>query len=163
MSTRRVPLSNNPNVANSPLRGNHVSAAANSFGFSKQKRSYASAQREELYGQPPPAKKQMLGNVSAYRTTLRSPVKPRIIAHAGSLQRAAAAERERERASQQASRAPKITEREIETIQKWVANQKAQFPRHVFYFESVPDDVRAKLARQLLALGAVSSVPDVSI
>ncbi|KAL8305790.1 hypothetical protein RB597_003506 [Gaeumannomyces tritici] len=158
MSTRRVPLSNNPNVANSPLRGSHVSAAANSFGFSKQKRSYASAQREELYGQPPPAKKQMLGNVSTYRTTLRSPVKPRTVAHAASLQRASATERDRERerdrASQQASRAPKITEREIETIQKWVANQKAQFPRHVFYFESVPDDVRAKLARQLMALGA---------
>jgi regulatory subunit for Cdc7p protein kinase len=66
MSSRRGPLTNNPNVANSPLRG--VSALA---GYAKQKRSYATVQREETYGQPPPLKKQVLDN--GVQRPVRSP------------------------------------------------------------------------------------------
>ena len=66
MSSRRVPLSSNPNAANSPYRA--LAAAA-----SKQKRSYATIQREESYGQPPPAKKQMLDSQQTLRTPPRQP------------------------------------------------------------------------------------------
>ncbi|CAK7212022.1 Cdc7p-Dbf4p kinase complex regulatory subunit [Sporothrix bragantina] len=77
MQSRRVPLSANPNAANSPLRtgtGNNshtngLSASAAAAAFTKQRRSHASVQREENYGLAPPAKKQMLekadSNVSA--------------------------------------------------------------------------------------------------
>ncbi|KAJ8106665.1 hypothetical protein ONZ43_g6986 [Nemania bipapillata] len=50
MSSRRVPLSSNQNVANSPLRSTAL----------KQKRTLAQLQREEPYGQQPPMKKLVL-------------------------------------------------------------------------------------------------------
>lgn len=66
MSSRRAPLTSNPNVVNSPLRG-----AAALAGYAKQKRSHATVQREEAYGQPPPVKKQALENGS--QRPIRSP------------------------------------------------------------------------------------------
>src|SRR3954465_14809026 len=64
MSGRRVPLSSNLNAVNSPFRA--VAAAA-----AKQKRSYANEQREESYGHPPPAKKQMVESHKSLRTPPR--------------------------------------------------------------------------------------------
>src|SRR5687768_16196868 len=64
MSSRRVPLSSNPNAVNSPYRPSQATA-------SRQKRSHANIQREDAYGQPPPAKKQMLDSQQVLRTPPR--------------------------------------------------------------------------------------------
>ena len=145
MSTRRVPLSANPNVANSPVRG----IAALTAAASKQKRSYANIQREEAYGQAPPAKKQMLDNGS--QRALRSPTKqPSRIAVARGTTRSYAAENVQQHVGQ------KPSEEEVDQVRKWQNHQRSRFPKFVFYFESIPDDQRVKLAKQLAQLGAVS-------
>lgn len=138
-SSRRAPLSSNPNAANSPLRG----------AASKVKRSYATLQREEQYGQPPPLKKQMLENGS-HRAS-RSPTHVRT------------------RPAQQTTRPkPKAPSTATESTQyqkpqekdrdlvSWQKQYRARFPRMVFYFDSVPDDVRARLVKLIVHLGAVS-------
>ncbi len=158
MSQKRVPLSSNPNAVNSPYRA--VAAAA-----SKQKRSYATIQREEAYGQPPPAKKQMLDSYQ----TLRTPPRQQINQHAaegrvftrkttGSQQ--SAFERKlvavREKPQQAVTKADKTSEENLETIRQWQKHYRKIFPTFVFYFESVPEEVRAKYIKQVIALGAVS-------
>lgn len=143
MSTRRVPLSANPNVANSPVRG----IAALTAAASKQKRSYANIQREEAYGQAPPAKKQMLDNGS--QRALRSPTKqPSRIAVARGTTRSYGAENVQQHVGQ------KPSEEEVDQVRKWQNHQRSRFPKFVFYFESIPDDQRVKLAKQLAQLGA---------
>ncbi|KAG6014491.1 hypothetical protein E4U54_005224 [Claviceps lovelessii] len=147
MSSRRVPLTSNPNVANSPLRGHNTLNA-----YAKQKRSYATVQREEAYGQPPPVKKQALDNGS--QRAVRSPSKT---SRAQVLvQRSAAAARPtlRDRAIksiQDSTRAIQDNEAEKEA---WKKHYRVKFPKMVFYFESIPDDIRAKLTKRVTYLGA---------
>jgi regulatory subunit for Cdc7p protein kinase len=143
MPARRAPLSSNPNAANSPLRGS----------ASRTKRSYANLKREEPYGQPPPLKKQML-EIGSHRA-VRDP-------------NAASASASRARPATQVHRArPKPvaasvevskqqTAQEKELLMNWQKQYKARFPRMVFYFDSVSDDVRARLVKQIVYLGAVS-------
>lgn len=144
MSTRRVPLSANPNAANSPLRGAAALAAA-----SKQRRSHASAQREDAYGQPPPAKRQMLEHGT--KGSLRSPSK-----YKTTVQRGASRSYATERAAAQPTTSHKLSEKEVDEVRKWQQGQRSRFPKLVFYFESIPDDQRARLAKQVAYLGAVS-------
>ena len=147
MPSRRLPLTSNPNVANSPLRG--VNALA---GYSKQKRSYATLQREEAYGQPPPVKKQALDSAA------RRPRSPSKIARPQShllSQRGATRPLARERVKPAVAARPTHdadAEKEV-----WRRHHRAKFPKMVFYFESIPDDVRAKLTKKVLYLGAVRS------
>ncbi len=148
MSTKRVPLSANPNAANSPLRAAAAMAAASA---AKHRRSHASTQREDAYGQPPPAKRQMLD--AGTRGAVKSPAKVRVPAQRGTGRGFPA-----ERPSQTSvASAHKPTEREVEEIRKWQQSLRARFPKLVFYFESVPDDQRVRLAKQVSILGAVSS------
>jgi hypothetical protein len=42
------------------------------------------------------------------------------------------------------------TEKEV-----WKKHHRAKFPKMVFYFESIPDDIRAKLTKRVTYLGAV--------
>jgi len=139
MSSRRAPLTANPNAANSPARASAALTAA-----LKKNRSYASIQREDAYGQQPPAKKQALEHGA--RASQRSPSKvPRRVQA-----RAAAAER-----TTPASVSYTPTQKEIDEVRRWQQQQRSRFPKFVFYFESVPDDQRGKLARQVAHLGAV--------
>ncbi|OAA74289.1 Regulatory subunit Dfp1/Him1, central region [Akanthomyces lecanii RCEF 1005] len=146
MASRRVPLSNNPNVANSPLRGASALAA-----YAKQKRSHATIQREEPYGQAPPAKKQALDNGSA--RVIRSPSK---LPRSQTMSRGTAAAitrpvvRDRQARPGSTSK-PHDAENEKEV---WKRHHRAKFPKMVFYFESIPDDVRAKLIKRVAYLGA---------
>lgn len=163
MSSRRVPLSSNPNAANSPYRS--MAAAA-----SKQKRSHATIQREESYGQPPPAKKQMLDTHQTLRTpphqeSTQSSAEGRVFTRkSNSSQQSvferklvAARERERERQSQQTvTKAERTSEENLESIRAWQKHMKRSFPKFVFYFESGPEDSRQKCTKQVIALGAVS-------
>ncbi|XP_044716181.1 Dfp1/Him1 domain-containing protein [Hirsutella rhossiliensis] len=155
MSSRRAPLTSNPNVVNSPLRG-----AAALAGYAKQKRSHATIQREEAYGQPPPVKKQALENGS--QRSIRSPSKvpvsrtqvlvQRASATATRLTTAATKERvSRAVAAQSAGRAGQDVDNEKEV---WKKHYRAKFPKMVFYFESIPDDIRAKLTKRVTYFGA---------
>lgn len=158
MSSRRLPLSSNPNVANSPLRG--ASAHSN---LAKQKRSYATIQREEAYSQAPPVKKQALENGS--QRAVRSPSKlPRsqnmsrgttttttsTTATAASTTRPTARERLTKPVPVARIAHDADTEKEV-----WKKHHRAKFPKMVFHFESIPDDVRAKLIKRVTYLGAV--------
>lgn len=44
----------------------------------------------------------------------------------------------------------------LENVRQWQKHYRKAFPQFVFYFESVPNDVRAKCLKQAIALGAVS-------
>lgn len=57
----------------------------------------------------------------------------------------------------------KPTEKEIEMLQQWHTNTRATFPKMVFYFESIPDEFRAKLAKQVAHLGAVSAPGNIMV
>jgi regulatory subunit for Cdc7p protein kinase len=48
------------------------------------------------------------------------------------------------------------TEEELANLRTWHAQIRSRFPKMVFYFESVPDDQRSKLAKLIGRLGAVS-------
>ncbi|KAI1078814.1 Dfp1/Him1, central region-domain-containing protein [Whalleya microplaca] len=162
MSGRRVPLSSNQNVANSPLR---ASAAA------KQKRSLAQLQREDPYGQPPPAKKQIVE--SSTHGLTKSPSKQQRVARSqipvqsrrntNSYESKLAKERSgthhhpqyhHHNHQQAESLTAKYTQTDVEEILTWKNHHRARFPKLVFYFEKVPDDVHKKLAKQVASLGA---------
>jgi len=157
MSSRRGPLSSNPNAANSPFRA--VAGAA-----SKQKRSYANIQREENYGQPP----QMLDNHQTLRTPPRHQSaegrvfhrKPNTSQQSSFEKKLVAARevRDRERPAQHTiTKADKTNEENLETIRTWQKHTKRLFPKFVFYFESGSEDARLKCTKQVISLGAVSS------
>lgn len=149
MSSRRVPLSNNPNVANSPLRGASALAA-----YAKQKRSHATTQREEPYGQPPPIKKQALDNGSA--RVIRSPSKlPRSQVGPRSATAAATRPAVRDRQTNRPTAPSRPTQDADTEKEVWKRHHRAKFPKMVFYFESIPDDIRAKLIKRVTYLGAV--------
>lgn len=142
MSSRRGPLTSNPNVANSPLRG-----ALNSFK-QQQKRSYATVQREEPYGQPPPPKRQA---VDAASQRARSPSK---------LSRTTIAQRAGSRLpTKTASARPQSVSRPTRDVdaerEAWKKHHRSKFPHMIFYFESIPDDLRARLTKKIAYLGAV--------
>ncbi|KAM0251282.1 hypothetical protein ACHAQJ_008273 [Trichoderma viride] len=153
MASKRAPLASNPNVANSPLRAPSILA-----GYAKPKRSFATVQREEPYGQPPPVKKQALENGA--QRAVRSPSKPlaRAPAHIVVPRNSSAVPRPivRERSSRTATttstaRASQVVDTEKEL---WKKHHRAKFPKMVFYFESIPDDMRAKLTKRVTYLGA---------
>ncbi|KEY70740.1 hypothetical protein S7711_03236 [Stachybotrys chartarum IBT 7711] len=144
MASRRGPLTSNPNIANSPLRGASALGA-----LSKPKRSYANIQREESYGQAPPVKKQALE--SGLQRPVRSPSKiPRTQV---SIQRPATRPATKERPSRtlvNAAPAPDVgVDKDV-----WKKHHRAKFPKMVFYFESIPDDIKAKLIKRVTHLGA---------
>ncbi|TQN72940.1 Hsk1-interacting molecule 1, partial [Colletotrichum shisoi] len=136
MSTRRTPLSSNPNVVNSPLR------AASALAQAKHRRSHANIQREELYAQPPPYKKQAVENVGSRQ--LRSPSK---ITKASQLPQRVGRPVTKERSTHH-------DDASVERIRQWQAEYRGRFPKMVFYFDSVPEDQRAKLSRHAQSLGA---------
>lgn len=159
MSTRRVPLHNNTNAVNSPFRPTEAQ--------SKQKRSYATIQREESYGQPPPAKKQMLDSRQALRTpprhnntnthyTAEGRVfrKPSNVPQKTAFERKCAATRTKPQSQNTESREKG---QELDTIRQWQRHYRKIFPTFVFYFESIPEENRAKYTKQVIALGAVST------
>ncbi|KAK4150326.1 Dfp1/Him1, central region-domain-containing protein [Chaetomidium leptoderma] len=140
MSTRRIPLStSNPNVANSPMRA--VNGA-------KKVRSHADTMREEAYGQPPPAKRQMIERGVA------SPSRPkstRTIVHR-TASRATGSTTATHKTSHASTYKP--TDEELVNLRTWHTQIRSRFPKMVFYFESISDEQRSKLAKQVGRLGA---------
>jgi regulatory subunit for Cdc7p protein kinase len=142
MSSRRVPLSSNPNVANSPMR-----ASTALTGLVKPKRSYATVQREEPYSQAPPTKKQALENGG--QRAVRSPSKiPRtqVLAQRASTTRTSA----RSSRSLTTKNGHDVdSEKEV-----WKKHHRAKFPKMVFYFDSMTDEIKARLTKRVTHLGA---------
>ncbi|CAJ2504955.1 Uu.00g123490.m01.CDS01 [Anthostomella pinea] len=152
---RRVPLSSNQNAANSPLRGNTAL---------KQKRTLAQLQREEPYGQPPPAKKQILEG--GIQRSLKSPsqqhrvTKSQIPVQRNRNATNYEAKLGRERSAQHQhteSASTKYTEKDIEEITNWVDHHRARFPKFHFYFDKVPGDIAHSMTKQIAALGGRES------
>ncbi|ESZ95626.1 hypothetical protein SBOR_4022 [Sclerotinia borealis F-4128] len=159
MSSRRQPLSTISNAANSPYR-------AVTSTTTKQKRSYANIQREDAYGQPPPAKKQMLDVHQTLRTPPRQSgsqvsAEGRVFTRKSNTQpsnfeRKCVAVRDKGSQQQQITKADKVPEENLnlESIRQWQKHYRKSFPKFVFYFESIPEDARLKYTKQVLALGA---------
>ena len=147
MTSRRVPLANVPNATNSPFRA--VAAAA-----TKRQRSYASDQRELTYGQPPPAKKQMVevDDAEARRNGLvrKSGYNP-----PNAFQRRLEAVRDAKAHARPLEKTQRATSENLETIRQWQKHYRKMFPQFVFYFESITEDVRSRVSRQAQLLGAV--------
>ncbi|KAL2147470.1 hypothetical protein VTI28DRAFT_9370 [Corynascus sepedonium] len=144
MSTKRIPLSNsNPNVANSPMR------APAGLGGAKKARPLVEMLLEDPYGKPPPAKRQMVdrGVASPSRATKTT----RTVAYR-SASRASTTTTATTKASTAATYAP--TEEELVSLRTWHAQIRSRFPKMVFYFESIPDEQRSRLAKQVGRLGA---------
>ncbi|KAF9876067.1 g1 s regulator [Colletotrichum karsti] len=139
MSARRAPLSSNPNVANSPLR------AASALAQAKQRRSHANIQREELYGQPPPLKRQAVESVASRHQ--RSPSK--ITKPSQLPQRVARpVTKEKDRSANHDDAA------NVDKIRQWQHEYRGRFPKMVFYFDGITEDQRAKLVKHATSLGA---------
>lgn len=155
MSSRRGPLTNNPNVVNSPLRAAGCSGLA--AAYSKQKRSHATVQREETYGQPPPSKKQAVESTAPQRAA-RSPSKlPRaqVLAQRGVPAALTTRSAPKDRPLKPSTASKTSAQEDNHDKEVWKKHYRAKFPKMVFYFESIPDDIRAKLAKKVAYLGAV--------
>ncbi|KAJ5136452.1 hypothetical protein N7448_005006 [Penicillium atrosanguineum] len=155
MSTRR-PLANVPNATNSPHRA----------GLLPAKRA-RSGQLEIPYGQPPPKKQVM----DAAEQDSRSPSRNRSTAYQSTesklfsrrsnnpnpsaFEKKLVAAREKDRTSQlKTARGEKPSADTMDTIRQWQRHYRKAFPQFVFYFDSIPEDVRRKFSRQVVALGA---------
>ncbi|GLI76336.1 Cdc7p-Dbf4p kinase complex regulatory subunit [Penicillium ochrochloron] len=150
MSTRR-PLANVPNATNSPHRAGLVPA--------KRARS---GQIEIPFGQPPP-KKQVMDAVEQDRSRLivHQNTESKLFArrsnnaNPSAFEKKLVAAREKERIPQpKGSRNEKPSADTMDTIRQWQRHYRKAFPQFVFYFDSIPEDVRRKFSRQVVALGA---------
>ncbi|ERS95959.1 hypothetical protein HMPREF1624_07494 [Sporothrix schenckii ATCC 58251] len=176
MQSRRVPLSANPNAANSPLRagsGNGLNASAAAAAFAKHRRSHASVQREENYGVAPPAKKQMLEKAETIHPSMAS-ASTSTSRRVPQVQRASTSrsyQTERGMSSQiqqpaqpshhgqhqhqhQHHHHVQVSEKEAEEVRRWQQSQRLRFPKLVFYFDNLPEDQSARLSKQVSYLGA---------
>ncbi|TRX95594.1 hypothetical protein FHL15_003552 [Xylaria flabelliformis] len=156
MSSRRVPLSSNQNAANSPLRPAAL----------KQKRTWAQLQREEAYGQPPPAKK-LVVDASTHRvvkspsqqqrvTKSQIPVQSRRATSSNTVDMKLAREKAAARQQQQQAAAAaehEDREKDIEKIQVWKQYHRDRFSKLLFYFDQIQGDIARGLKKQIAALG----------
>ena len=171
MSSRRVPLGNVPNAANSPFRS--VAAAT-----SKRSRNQVEAQEDLPYDLQPRAKRQALEDGRAYsrisprkhalqsaegrifnKRTINAqptPFEKKLLASA---KESKVTQREEEkieqRVQQRVERQGKASHEALEDIRQWQRHYKRSFPTFVFYFESLPEEVRIKCSKWIRSLGAV--------
>ncbi|CAI7601792.1 unnamed protein product [Penicillium pancosmium] len=155
MSTRR-PLANVPNATNSPHR----------TGLLPAKRA-RSTQIEIPYGQPPPKKQVMdvaeqeTRSPSRSRSTLQQSTESRLFArrsnnaNPSAFEKKLVAARDRERQPVvKGTKGERPSADTLDNIRQWQRHYRKAFPQFVFYFDSIPEDVRQKFSRQVVALGA---------
>lgn len=158
MSNRR-PLASVPSAINSPYRS--ASAAA-----SKRSRLDFDAQEDSASLQQPPAKRQVL---ESYQSRLRTPPRKqtpqpsedRVFSKRPTNSQPSAFERKllaaKERPpSYRTERQEKAAAASLNGIRQWQKHYRRVFPYFVFYFESIPEDIRVKYSRFVRVLGAVS-------
>ncbi|KXG48075.1 Regulatory subunit Dfp1/Him1, central region [Penicillium griseofulvum] len=150
MATRR-PLANVPNATNSPRRAELVLKRARPTKV------------EMPYGQPPP-KRQAMENMeyeprstTCQTTTTDSKLFARRSnnGNPSAFEKKLVAAREKERQpvvkNVRVEKAPADT---MDSIRQWQRHYRKAFPQFVFYFDSIPEDVRRRFSRQVSALGA---------
>ena len=171
MSSKRKPLGNIPNAANSPLR----SIAAATF---KRSRDQVEAQEDLSYDLQPRAKRQALeeGHISLRtsprKQTLQSVegrvfnrrivnIQPtlfekKLLASTKDSKVTQKIEQKIEqRVQQKVERQGKASHEALEDIKQWQRHYKRSFPTFVFYFESLPEEIRVKCSKWVRSLGAV--------
>ncbi|QKX58746.1 uncharacterized protein TRUGW13939_05873 [Talaromyces rugulosus] len=161
MSSHRPPLANVPNAANSPHHG-----GSNAAGV---KRANSVSHLVTVFSQPPPKKRFLEKDDAASRSptkttrttissqTAESRVFSRRTHHtqATAFERKLIAAREKERQSQpRGSKYEKTSAETMDNIRQWQRHYRKAFPGFVFYFDSIPTDVRSRSLREVLALGA---------
>jgi regulatory subunit for Cdc7p protein kinase len=123
------------------------------------------------YGQPPP-KKQIMEAIendgrsrspSRSRSTTAQNTDSKLFARRSNnatpsaFEKKLVAAREKERQPVVKSvKTEKASADTMDTIRQWQRHYRKAFPQFVFYFDSIPEDVRRKFSRQVTALGAVS-------
>lgn len=158
MAARR-PLANVPNATNSPHRSGLLPA-----------KRVRSNQLEVPYGQPPPKKQVMESEEQESRSPARS--RSTVVngtdsklftrrSHNGNpsaFEKKLVAAREKERPSLvKGVKGEKQSADTLDSIRQWQKHYRKAFPTFVFYFDSLPEDVRRKCSRQVANLGAVST------
>ena len=154
MASRRVPLSNVPNAANSPLRPL----------AGKRGRSQSNATEDAQGGQPPPNKKQILDlNAVVPRTpTRRQPQATALRRVDGIPEKKPQGAREREAAGRTTRQEKTENESQNqETIRQWQKHYRKVFPSYVFFFDNVPEDFLRHCSRGVAGLGAVRSASNI--
>ncbi|KAF7117968.1 hypothetical protein CNMCM5793_007318 [Aspergillus hiratsukae] len=154
MSTRR-PLANVPNATNSPHRAGLVPA--------KRPRT-TNAPIDIPYGQPPPKKQVIDGleqdarspaRVKSSTTDCKLFTRRSTNAQPSAFEKKLVAARDRERQAQLKGTKPERPSAEsVDSIRQWQRHYRKAFPQFVFYFDAIPEDIRAKCSRQVIALGA---------
>lgn len=170
MSNKRIPLGNVPNAANSPFRS--VAAAA-----AKRSRDQVEAQEDLPYDLKPRTKRQALEDgrtslrTSPRKQTLQSaegrifnrrpvnaqptPFERRLLASTKDNKVTQRVEQKIEqRIQQRVERQGKASHEALEDIRQWQRHYKRSFPTFVFYFESLPEEVRVKCSKWIRSLGA---------
>ena len=158
MTSRRVPLADVPNAANSPFRGG-----------AKRTRDQLDTQADFPWDVQPSAKRQVVDLESILRRT--SPRKVSLAtaeARVFSNKRSActpptAFERQLlavkdDKPQQRVDRQEKSTQRSAKDIKQWQEHYRKAFPSFVFYFENIGEEVRSKCSKYARMLGAVSRV-----
>lgn len=172
MASRRAPLANNLNAINSPFRS--VATVAG-----KRTRAQSADPREHLQGQPP-LKKQLLDAGNEENTAPRSFTRQTVAQQEAEgkvfLKRTSNAPPtafERKLAAARKPTTPKSNTvpadrphrsavESLDNIRQWQRHYRRAFPQYVFYFESVPEEVRLRMSRQVQYLGAVRNPSDFS-
>lgn len=158
-TSRRAPLASIPNATNSPHR-----TLTNS---TKRPRVSANIFQQE---NEPPQKRQVVEKLkdSTNPTTPRRRINAQSAegkvfeagpsnAEANSFQRRLVAAREKG-APVKVAKNEVQQQKEAENIRQWQKHYRKIFPSFSFYFESIPEDMRARFTRQVTALGAVCTV-----
>ena len=158
MSNHRVPLSNVPNGVNSPFRA--IAAVA-----SKRPRTQSIVVGDAAYGQPP-LKKQI---VEISEAPPRTPpqkrgqhVEGRAFSKRSTESQPTAFERKLlavkdKPAPGRVVKHETATDETMETVRQWQKHYRKAFPGFVFYFESIPEDIRKQCSKHIAGFGAVSS------
>jgi regulatory subunit for Cdc7p protein kinase len=164
MSSKRTPLASVPNAANSPR---HAVPHAT-------KRQRPGSQIEIPYGQPP-LKRQLLDrdenscSPTKSHTHIVPPSDARIFSsklnkqvQPTAFEKKLVAARDKDTRDKERVPQTKVAKNEkpstetLDTIRQWQKHYRKAFPQFVFYFDTVPEDVRYRCSRQCMALGAVS-------
>lgn len=146
-----MPLANLPNATNSPYRDPVVPGT-------KRARSHAGDQRELAYAQPP-SKKMMLeadDDETRRHALLRKSGQNPPTALQRKLEAVRDARVDTKPLSRAAEKAQKASQENLESIRQWQRHYKKIFPQIVFYYESIPEDMRSRISRRVQTLGAVS-------
>lgn len=151
MASRRIPLGNLPNATNSPFR------EAVQPGMKRP--------RTDAFEKQPPAKKQAIelkGVENRSQTVGRKLLAASTKQHNGATASTATVPSNgvmntATRKTKTASAVAK-TQENLSEIRQWQRHYKKLFPTMTFYYDSVPDETRHKIGKQIQLLGSVSTL-----